>query len=69
MRNDIYLKEMGKKIKAMRKSKKMSLEELGSKTGFHLTSIWFIENGKSDVHILTLKSIADSLGVDLKDFI
>lgn len=69
MRNDIYLKQMGGKIKAARKAKKLSLEKLGELSGIDMSNLWFIENGQRNVHILSLKSIADVLKMDVKDFI
>ena len=32
-------------------------------------SIWFLENGQRNAHILTLKAIAEILKMDVKDFI
>jgi transcriptional regulator with XRE-family HTH domain len=69
MSNGQFLKEMGSKIKAARLANKFTLKKLSEATGLHLTSLWFIENGRHNVHILNLKSIADVLKVDLKDFI
>lgn len=69
MRNDIYLKEMGSKIRAARKAKKMSMDSLGEKIKMNISNISFIERGKTNPHLLTLKSIADVLSVDVKDFI
>lgn len=69
MRNDIYLKEMGKKIKAARKAKRISLEKMGILTGIDMSNLWFLEEGERNAHILTLKSIADVLEKDVKDFI
>lgn len=64
-----YLNEMGKKLKAARLKNKFSLPKLSKACGIHLTSLWFIENGRSNVHILTLKSIADVYKMDVKDFL
>lgn len=69
MRNDELLKQMGSKIKAARLANKYSLKRLGEETGIHYTSLWFIENGRHNVHILTLKSIADVFGMSVKEFI
>lgn len=69
MRNDIYLKQMGSKIRAARKAKKMSMESLGAKIQMNISNISFIERGKTNPHLLTLKSIADVLNVNVKDFI
>ncbi len=69
MRNDLFLKEMGAKVKAARKAKKLSIEKLGELTGMNMSSIWFIENGQRNAHLLSLKGIADVLGVDVKHFL
>ena len=69
MRNDIYLTEMGKRIRAARNGKKITLRQLGKLCELDFTSISRIENGQMDSHILTLKNIADKLSVDVKDFI
>ena len=47
----------------------MSLREVGELCGIHLTSLWFIENGRSNVHLLTLKNIADVFKMDVKEFL
>lgn len=69
MRNDIFLKEMGKRIKAARNEKKITLRELGILCQLDYGSISRIENGQKDSHILTLKNIADKLNVDVKDLL
>ena len=69
MKNDIYLKEMGSKIRTARKAKKMSMEHLGELIKMNISNISFLERGKRNPHLLTLKSIADVLKVDVKDFI
>ena len=69
MRNDIYLKEMGSRIRAARKAKKMSMDALGVLINMNISNISFIERGKTNPHLLTLKTIADVLKVDVKDFI
>ncbi|TMI68397.1 MAG: helix-turn-helix transcriptional regulator [Bacteroidetes bacterium] len=69
MRNDIYLKEMGAKIKKARKANKITLEKMSELCGIDMSNIWFLEKGKRNAHILTLKSIAEVLKMDVKDFI
>ncbi len=69
MSNGDFLKAMGSKIKAARLAKKFTLKKLSESTGIHLTSLWFIENGKTNVHILNIKSIADAFKMDMKEFI
>ena len=69
MRNDLFLKEIGRKVKAARKANKLSLPKMCAATGIDLSNLWFLENGQRNMHILTLKSIADVLKMDVKDFI
>lgn len=69
MKDGIYLKEMGKRIKAAREAKGLYLRELGKICNIHYGAICEIENGKRDSHILTLKNIADKLGDDVKKFL
>ncbi|MBK6825432.1 MAG: helix-turn-helix transcriptional regulator [Chitinophagaceae bacterium] len=70
MKDGQFLKEMGSKIKSARKSQKLTLEQLSKLSGAtDLSNLWFIEQGRRNVHILTLKSIADVLKKDVRDFI
>lgn len=70
MNNGEFLKKMGAKIKAERKAQKMTLEQLSKLSGAtDLSNLWFIEAGRRNVHILTLKSIAEVLKMDMKDFV
>ena len=69
MRNDIFLKEMGRRIREIRKPKKISLRQLSALIDIDRVTLMRIENGRNSSRILTLKSIADALDVDIKDFI
>jgi XRE family transcriptional regulator, fatty acid utilization regulator len=69
MRNDLFLKQMGGKIKMHRKAKGFPLTKLSELSGVDLSNLWFIEDGKRNVHLLTLKSIADVLEVDVKELL
>ena len=69
MRNDTFLKEIGRKIKVERKARKLSLERLADLTGIDMSNLWFIEKGQRNIHILTLKSIADIFEMDIKEFL
>lgn len=64
-----YLKAMGRKIKMARNSKGLYLRDLGKLCNLHYGAICEIEKEKRDSHILTLKNLADKLGVDVKDFL
>ena len=69
MRDNLYLKEMGRKIKAARQAKGIYLRDLAPLCNIHYSALCEIETGKRNSHILTLKSIADNLGVDVKEFL
>ena len=69
MSNDIFLKQMGAKIKAARKAKKIGLPTMSTLCKTDMSNLWFLENGQRNAHILTLKNIADVLNMDVKDFI
>ena len=69
MKDGIYLIEMGKRIRATRKAKGISMRKLITLCSLHKISLSEIENGKRDCHILTLKLLADVLMVNVKDFI
>lgn len=67
--NNTYLKEMGRKIKAARLANKLSLPKMSKLCNTDMSNLWFLEKGERNAHILTLKSIADVLDVDVKDFL
>jgi len=67
--NNTYLKDMGSKIKAARKANKLSLPVMSKLCKTDMSNLWFLEQGQRNAHILTLKSIADVLKMDVKDFI
>lgn len=60
---------MGERVRAARKARKMPLTELAKLCGTNLTQLSFLENGKANSHILTLKNIADVFKMEVKDFI
>lgn len=64
-----YLTAMGKKIRAARRSKKLTLDMVSRKCGMNLNTLAFIEKGEQNAHILTLKSVADVLNMDIKEFL
>jgi transcriptional regulator with XRE-family HTH domain len=66
MRSDIFLKEIGRKVKAARKAKKLSLPQMAALSHIDMSNLWFLENGQRNAHVLTLKSIADVLQIDIK---
>lgn len=69
MSNDTFLIEMGQKIRAARKAKKMPINELSEKAKIDMSNLSYLERGMKNCHILSLKGIADVLGKDVKDFL
>lgn len=69
MNNGEYLIEIGKKIRAIRKAKGIPIQKAAAMASTYKSSLSDIENGKMNVKILALKKIAETLGVDVKDFI
>jgi transcriptional regulator with XRE-family HTH domain len=69
MTNGEYLKHIGSKIRATRKAKGISMRKLVVMAPIHKSSLSEIENGKMNCHILALKKLADTLEVDVKDFL
>jgi transcriptional regulator with XRE-family HTH domain len=67
MNHGQFLKEVGLKIRTARKARKMPLTDLAKLCGTNLTQLSFIENGRCNWHILTIKSIAEVLQLDLKE--
>ena len=59
------LKQVGARIRALRKEKGLSQEALGEKGGFHFSYIGQIERGEKNVALLNLAKIADALEVNL----
>ncbi|HRH04178.1 MAG TPA: helix-turn-helix transcriptional regulator [Bacteroidia bacterium] len=64
-----YLTEMGKRMRKIRLSKNISIEEMHRRTGFAASCITEIEKYGKNAHLMTLKIIADVLQCDVKDFL
>ncbi|MDB4925885.1 helix-turn-helix transcriptional regulator [Mucilaginibacter sp.] len=69
MENEIYLKEMGQKIRTARKAKKIPIDQMAKLSKIDMSNLSFLERGMRNCHILSLKSIADVLGMDVKEFL
>lgn len=67
--NNTYLKEIGRKIKTARKANKITLPTMAKLAKTDMSNLWFLEKGERNAHILTLKSIADVLNKDVKEFL
>ena len=68
MTDEQFLKDMGKKIREIRRSKSISLNKMVELSGIYKSSLSELENGKRNSYSLTLKTIADILEVEVSDF-
>ena len=69
MTDQQFLKQLGKRISEVRKEKGMSQLDLGSKIDMEKSNLSAIENGRQNPSALTLKRIADALGVEVVEFL
>jgi transcriptional regulator with XRE-family HTH domain len=60
---------MGQKIRNARKLKKIPLNGMAVLTKIDMSNLSFLERGQRNCHILSLKSIADVLDMDVKEFL
>lgn len=64
-----YLKQLGQRIKAIRKECKMSLRAVQKHKITDIGQLSRIENGHVNPHIITLKKLADLYEVDIREFL
>lgn len=57
------------KIRTARKAQKIPINEMAVLTKIDMSNLSFLERGMRNCHILSLKSIADVLGMDVKEFL
>ena len=60
---DNYVKEVGERIRKVRKQRKISMKELGSRIGVSESAISRYENGSMSMPFNQIKLIADALNV------
>lgn len=64
-------KDVGEKIKAARKEKQISQQDLSDKTGINRPDISKIEHGKQNLSLSTIQRLADALDkkviIELRD--
>ena len=58
----------GERLKACRKKKGLSQEELGFKSSLHRTYISEVERGRRNISIVNIARIAKALGLKIKEF-
>ena len=65
--NDNVARELGKRIKALRKLKGLTQEELGEKSGLSYKFIGEIERGEVNPSLNSLRQIAKSLDLPVRE--
>lgn len=68
MQEDIQI-AVAEKIKEIRKAKGISQDRLAELTGLNRVHVYRLENGKQSMTLRTLKLIADTLEVRVRDLI
>lgn len=69
MTEKIFLKNLGKKIADLRKSKGFTQLEFSEKVGIPRTSLTRIELGNTNCTICMLRKIADELNISLEELV
>ena len=63
-----FLKKLGKKIALHRKANNKTLVDICAVINMEKSNLSAIENGRQNATSLTLKKIADAIGVEVVDF-
>lgn len=69
MKDDIFLKNFGHRVRDIRKGKNLSQEALASLANLHRTYIGMIERGEKNITLLNIKKISKALNFPLKKLI
>ncbi len=62
-----FVKNFGKRLADTRRSRKLSQEELASRSGMHAVAITYIETGKRKPGITSIYKLARGLGIRVED--
>ncbi|GAB1857346.1 hypothetical protein MHTCC0001_21820 [Flavobacteriaceae bacterium MHTCC 0001] len=65
----IYLKKVGKNIANVRKLRDLTQEEVCTELEMDKPYLSSIENGRQNPTLLTLKKLADAIGVEVADIL
>lgn len=61
--------DWGARIRALRKARKLTLDQMAQRTQLSRTSLSEIENGKRQLKVSQICAISDALGVSVRDII
>lgn len=62
-----YTKKLSERLKEVRKSKKLTQQELAEKAGLHLTYVGHLELGKYHPTVYVMWKISKALGVSMNE--
>lgn len=62
-----YTKRLSEKLKEVRKSKKLTQQELAEKAGLHLTYVGHLELGKYHPTVYVMWKISKALGISMNE--
>lgn len=68
-RNSKILKVFGQNVRAIRKDKNISQEELAFKAELHRTYIGMIERAEKNITLLNIEKIANALNMNIIDLL
>ncbi|MFS4454516.1 helix-turn-helix domain-containing protein [Maribacter sp. 2304DJ31-5] len=69
IRDEKYLKALGKRLRRIRTEKDISTYDLSYESNVSRSQINAIERGDINTTICTLKALADALGLEVKDLV
>jgi transcriptional regulator with XRE-family HTH domain len=67
--NSEILKVFGQNVRAIRKDKNMSQEELAFKADLHRTYIGMIERAEKNITLLNIEKIANALDININNLL
>jgi len=67
--NSEILKVFGQNVRAIRKDKNMSQEELAFKADLHRTYIGMIERAEKNITLLNIEKIANALNININNLL
>jgi transcriptional regulator with XRE-family HTH domain len=68
-KDEKYLKAFGKHVRKLRNDRKLSQEQLNDEAGLGKNQLGLIERGEVNPSLITMKSLAIALGLDLKTLV
>ena len=68
IKDEKFIKAFGKRLREIRIKKGMSQEELANTAEIPINQVGRIERGEINTTLVTIKALADSLGINLIDF-